>query len=38
MTNDNPYYVVLDANVWATERLLQSLLGGAVLFADDYRR
>jgi hypothetical protein len=33
LTNDNPYYVVLDANVWVTERLLQSSLGSAVLFA-----
>lgn len=33
MPNDNPYYVVLDANVWVAERLLQSSLGSAVLFA-----
>jgi hypothetical protein len=33
MPNDVPYYVVLDANVWVTERLLQSSLGSAVLFA-----
>jgi hypothetical protein len=33
LTNDNPYYVVLDTNVWVTERLLQSSLGSAVLFA-----
>lgn len=28
-----PYYVVLDANVWVAERLLQSSMGGAILFA-----
>jgi hypothetical protein len=29
----NPYYVVLDANVWVSERLLQSSIGSAFLYA-----
>lgn len=28
-----PYYVVLDANIWIAERLLQSSIGGAFLYA-----
>jgi hypothetical protein len=30
---NKPYYVVLDANVWVAERLLQSTIGSAVLYA-----
>lgn len=30
---DPPYFLVLDANVWIAERLLQSSLGRAVLYA-----
>jgi hypothetical protein len=33
MTNSVPYCVVLDANVWVAERLLQSTMGSAVLYA-----
>jgi hypothetical protein len=32
-SNKIPYYVVLDANIWVTERLLQSSMGSAILFA-----
>jgi hypothetical protein len=28
-----PYYVVLDANIWIAERLLQSSIGSAFLYA-----
>jgi hypothetical protein len=33
MTLLAPYYVVVDANVWVTERLLQSSIGSAFLYA-----
>jgi hypothetical protein len=33
MSQDAPYCVVLDANVWVAERLLQSSIGSAVLYA-----
>ncbi|MGH7814459.1 MAG: PIN domain-containing protein [Candidatus Binataceae bacterium] len=32
MAEGIPYYVILDANVWIAERLLQSSLGSATLF------
>jgi hypothetical protein len=28
-----PYYVLLDSNVWVAERLLQSSIGSALLYA-----
>ena len=28
-----PYYVLLDTNVWVAERLLQSSIGSALLYA-----
>ncbi len=31
--NESPYFVILDTNIWVTERLLQSSLGSAVLYA-----
>jgi hypothetical protein len=30
---DTPYYAVLDANIWIAERLLQTSIGSAALFA-----
>jgi len=33
MQNSNPYYVLLDANIWITERLLQTTIGNAFLYA-----
>jgi hypothetical protein len=33
MPETEPYYVLLDANVWVTERLLQSSIGSALLYA-----
>ena len=33
MANALPFHVVLDANVWIAERLLQSAIGSALLYA-----
>jgi hypothetical protein len=33
MTQSASFYVILDANVWVTERLLQSSMGSALLLA-----
>ena len=33
MAETAPYYVLLDANVWVAERLLQSSIGSALLYA-----
>ena len=33
MANVEPYYVVVDANIWVAERLLQSAIGSAFLYA-----
>jgi hypothetical protein len=30
---DPPYFLLLDANVWVTERLLRSSIGSALLYA-----
>src|SRR5215216_7503986 len=33
MLNVPPYYVVVDANIWVAERMLQSSIGSAFLYA-----
>jgi hypothetical protein len=33
MSSDPAFYVLLDSNIWITERLLQSAIGNAFLFA-----
>ena len=33
MPNAAPYYVVVDSNIWVAERLLQSSIGSAFLYA-----
>src|SRR6202035_804829 len=33
MTHIAPYYVVVDSNIWVAERLLQSSIGSAFLYA-----
>jgi predicted nucleic acid-binding protein len=33
MSEASPFHVLLDANVWVAERLLQSAIGGALLYA-----
>ncbi|MGY8663482.1 PIN domain-containing protein [Bradyrhizobium sp. UFLA05-109] len=33
MSDEKPYHVLLDANIWIAERLLQSAIGSALLYA-----
>lgn len=38
MSQEAPYSVILDANIWVAERLLQTSIGSAVLYALTFAR